>query len=43
MAIVIEVARSYACQLGPGLGLTVPPPTTLVPFIPQIAACPSVF
>ena len=30
-----------ACQLGPGMELTAPPPITLVPFISQIAAWPS--
>ena len=32
-----------AVQPGPGLGLTAPPPITLVPFISQIAACPLAF
>ena len=33
---------AIAFQLGPGLGLTAPPPTMLVPFISQIAAWPLV-
>src|SRR5579863_396716 len=32
-----------AFQADPGLALTTPPPTRLLPFISQIAACPDVF
>ncbi len=32
-----------AFQLAPGLGVTVPPPIGVVPFISQIDACPLAF
>ena len=35
--------QALACQLDPGLGLTVPPPIRLFPFISQIEAWPLVF
>jgi hypothetical protein len=35
-------ASAQTCQVGPGLPM-LPPPMTLVPFISQMAACPSVF
>ena len=43
MAVVIEVARSDRLPTRPGIGVTAPPPIKVVPFISQIAACPSVF
>ena len=41
MAVVIEIAGSdRASKLGPGLGLTGPPPTRVLPFMSQIEAWP---
>jgi len=39
---LVGQVRLIAFQLDPGLGLTVPPPVTLVPFISQIAVWPLV-
>ena len=38
LAVAIEIAGSTARQLGPGLGLTAPPPIKVFPFISQIEA-----
>ena len=40
MTVAIEIAVPIAFQAGPGLGLTGPPPTKVLPFISQIETWP---